>query len=238
MSARADLPALRRIAWDRYWTEVYRPGVDGPGDFTRWAVPYLRSAGVRRVVDLGCGPARDLRFLVGEGFEVTGIDGSPAALALARRALDRLPAERRRTATLVRADVVDGLAARPAGSAEAVHAAATYQGLTRSELRRLFREVHRVLVPGGVHVWSVRSDRHAGTIDPASVPPNVPGLGFVVPLRFLSREECARLSGPKFERWALVRAPGSRTYYAAYRKRVPSIARSTTRNEPGRLEPG
>lgn len=41
-----------------------------------------------RAVDLGCGTGREVVYLAGRGFEATGVDISPTAIAMARRAAD------------------------------------------------------------------------------------------------------------------------------------------------------
>ncbi len=211
----------REIAWDRYWSEVYRFESLQPGGFTRWAMPFLRAAEVRHVVDLGCGPGRDMCFLLEQGYVVVGVDCSSVAEALAAKSLVRLPAEARARSQLVRAELLPFLESQATASIGAVHASATYQDLSDLELTRLFHEVSRVLVAGGVHLWSVRSERHAGKARPDTVPPNFPELGFSVPLRFFSREDITGLAGNLFENLALEEvetAPGFFAFYAADRK--------------------
>jgi len=83
---------------------------------------------------------------------------------------------------------------------EAVHAAATYGATPDDDHRLLFDEVHRVLTPGRLHLWSARGDRHPWRARPENVPPNRSGAGFLVPIRFLSRAQVDRLSARGFER--------------------------------------
>ena len=147
----------REHAWDRYWTEVHRGGHDHPGEFTRWAVPFLRSANARNVVDLGCGPARDLSFLLEQGFSVTGVDSSAVTTELAAKAISRLNPDLRGRGCAINDNLLDYLVRLEPASVDAVHAAATYQGLTDREVSALFYQVHRVLVTGGLHLWSVRT---------------------------------------------------------------------------------
>ena len=190
----------RDAAWDRFWSEVHKPGNVNPSGFTRWAVPFLRSAGTRTVLDLGCGPGRDMSFLLEQGFSVTGVDCSTVAVSLARENVSRLHEDARGRSKLVHAGILDFLGSMSMESVDAVHATATYQGLSEEELGRLFREVHRVLVPNGLHVWSVRSERHVGKTQPERVPPNFPALGHTVLLRFFTRDDTERLTKELFER--------------------------------------
>lgn len=208
---------LRTVAWDRFWTEVHPPENTGPGQFTRWTLSYLRSAGARTVLDLGCGPGRDMGFLLKEGFRVTGVDGSAVAVALATKALEPLEPALRARARLVRAELLEFLSTAPDTSFDAVHAAATYQGLDAEETRQLFDEVYRVLVPGGIHAWSVRSASHAGAARPEAVAPNFPSLGFMVPLHFFDRAEVTRLSSSHFENVDLLERDDLRSFYVVDR---------------------
>lgn len=211
----------REVAWDHYWSEVYHSGSFRPGGFTRWALSFLRTADAPHVVDLGCGPGRDLCFLIEQGYVVTGVDCSSVAVSLAERALARLSLDVRAQSRVVRTELLTFLESQAPASIGAIHASATYQDLSNLDLTRLFPEVARVLVPGGMHLWSVRSDRHTGKARPETVPPNSPGLGYSVPLRFFSRSDVADLVASLFENVALEEvetAPGFFAYYVADRK--------------------
>ena len=217
--ARGKRRDRREHAWDRYWTEVHRGGHDHPGEFTRWAVPFLRSANARNVVDLGCGAGRDLSFLLEEGFSVTGVDCSAVATELSAKAISRLDLRIRGRGCVINDDLLDYLLRLGPESVDAVHAAATYQGLSDREVSRLFDQIHRVLVRGGLHLWSVRNKSHPGRVHPELVPPNFPKLGFTVPLRFFSVKEATRFRGERFEQLALQETPDSHSYLIADRKR-------------------
>ena len=213
-----NLRSRRARAWDCYWTGVRRDLGRAPGGFTRWAVGFLRSQRCRTVLDLGCGSGRDLRSLLGLGFTVTGVDCSAIAIARVDRLTRSVPAAQQRRLALFHADLIEFLASVPASSVDAVHAAATYQTLSEPEIPLLFEQVHRVLVPGGLHLWSVRSARHAGRRRAEPVPPNTPTHRHSVPSRFFARRDIARLSRGRFERVRLTGAepaPGLRLYYVA-----------------------
>jgi len=78
----------RAARWYRYleWTILLAPG------FRRRAVERLRLARGQRVLEMGCGTGRNLRFLrdaVGGTGEVIGVDATPAMLAQARKLVGR-----------------------------------------------------------------------------------------------------------------------------------------------------
>ena len=223
MSARRVVREKRRDrrehAWDRYWTEVHRGGHGHPGEFTRWTLPFLRSANARNVVDLGCGSGRDLSFLLEQGFSVTGVDCSAVATELAAKVISRLEPDIGGRGCVFNDDLLDYLARLEPASVDAVHAAATYQGLSDREVSALFDHVHRVLVTGGLHLWSVRNKEHPGRMHPELVPPNFPKLGFTVPHRFFSVEDVFRFRGDRFEQLALQETSDSHYYMIADRKR-------------------
>ncbi len=215
-SVPSPVVASRAAAWERYWREAYRPGRERPGGFTRWAVRALRDAGAREVVDLGCGPGRDMSFLLEQGFAVTGVDVSPFAIEVAEAALRRLTPGSSSRARLVRSDLLEFLRRTPSNSVDAVHASATYQGLAPEEFEVTLQEIGRVLVPGGVHVWSIRTDRHVGRAQSEHVPPNLPGLGATVPVRFPSRDELARTVVEPLRRLTLEEVEVSRGRFSVY----------------------
>jgi SAM-dependent methyltransferase len=95
----------------------------------------------RRVLDLGCGPGRDLEFLEQLGCRTVGLDLSSGMLAQARLRVPRTP--------LVQADARHAPFA--AGNFEGVWACASLLHLARSQLPAALREVRRLLHrPGGV----------------------------------------------------------------------------------------
>ena len=218
-SSRGNRPEGRELAWDRYWSEAYRPGNEHPGAFTRWAAGFLRASGARSVLDLGCGPGRDMTFLLEQGFAVTGVDGSRVATHLAERAVARLPEPAATRGRVVHADVLEYVTRLDGDSVDAVHAAATYQGFSDRELRDLFDGIYRILRARGLHLWLVRGTHHAGRATPGSVPPNFPALGFTVPLRFFELEQIRRLGGHRFELLDLFETPDLHSFYVAERKR-------------------
>lgn len=87
-----DPAADRDRRWD--WEQILR----APAHGQRWLHPYeelppfvrlLEARGARRVHDLGCGAGRHLVFLARAGFDASGSDASPSALATAREWLAR-----------------------------------------------------------------------------------------------------------------------------------------------------
>jgi SAM-dependent methyltransferase len=109
-----------------------------------------RLASRRRVLDLGCGPGRDVGFLGRLGCQVVGLDLSSGMLLEAR---NRLP-----HATLVRAD----LRRRPLVSAcfDGVWACASLVHLPRASLPAALHEVVRLLRrPAGVLYLALKAGR-------------------------------------------------------------------------------
>ena len=106
-----------------------------------------RLSGPRRVLDLGCGPGRDLDYLGAMGCRVIGLDLSTGMLAQARR---RLP-----TAPLLCAD----LRRLPLADAclDGVWASASLLHLPRAEMPAALGGIARCLRPAGVLYLSLKS---------------------------------------------------------------------------------
>jgi len=92
------------------------------------------------IVDLGCGPGHVAHYLAGQGASVLGIDLSPEMIAEARAAYPDLTF---RTGDMFALPLADASVAGIAAFYAIVH-------LQTGELEAPFREMHRVLRPGGL----------------------------------------------------------------------------------------
>jgi len=101
------------------------------------------------VLDVGCGPGRDVRALTGRGIEVIGIDESPAMLNEARlRTTSQIPHR------MFRHMDVRNLAFPPETFA-GVWSCASFHHLNEKAADRAFGEIARVLHPDGVLFMAV-----------------------------------------------------------------------------------
>jgi SAM-dependent methyltransferase len=101
-----------------------------------------------RVLDAGCGSGRNVRFLLGVGFEVFGVDQDPAAVAgvraLAARLAPHLPARQFEVAPVERMPW-------PAECMDAVLSSAVLHfARDEAQFDAMLREMWRVLRPGGL----------------------------------------------------------------------------------------
>ncbi len=129
-----------------YGTQPSEPG--------RYAVELFTGEAVRDVAELGVGQGRDTLAFLHAGMTVTALDYADEGLAELR-------------ATAAAAGVGDRLStivsdARkplplPDSSVDAVYSHMLFNmALSTPELERLAAEIHRVLRPGGLHVYTVR----------------------------------------------------------------------------------
>ncbi len=149
-----------------HWDAAYErnPGMFGrsPSTSAIYAAQRFHDAGATRVLELGAGYGRDSLHFAAEGFKVVAMDYSATGL----QELED---------TAARAGLGDSIETQmhdvrtalplPDGSAHAVYAHLLLcMALSTAELGRLVDEVGRVLVPGGVFVYTVRntSDAHYG----------------------------------------------------------------------------
>ena len=148
----------RRKRQKEFWRARYEedPAFFGEreSDFAAWCAPLLRAErNIRDIVELGCGYARDARFLAAQGFRVSGVDltgvRDPSSTTSGR---DGPPCK------FVEADALEFLQRSPPRSVDAVYSNMLFNmDYTEEEHRELFAAIHRVLRDRGLHLYSARS---------------------------------------------------------------------------------
>jgi SAM-dependent methyltransferase len=143
---------------DMFGTDPSAPGLAAAEAFA--------AAGLGSVLELGAGQGRDTFYLARQGLQVTALDYAPSAVetlsakAEAGGLVDLV--------TVARHDIREPLPL-PDASIDASYSHMLFcMALTTSELERLVGELHRVLRPGGLVVYTARTtaDAHYGTGTP------------------------------------------------------------------------
>jgi SAM-dependent methyltransferase len=110
-----------------------------------------------RVLDLGCGPGANTWFLCRDGYQVSGIDGSPSAIEICKT---RLKTEN------LQADLRIGDITKPLpwgdGTFDAVVDCVSLYANPIDEIRKAITQVRRVLKPNGLFIWMAFSERTWG----------------------------------------------------------------------------
>jgi SAM-dependent methyltransferase len=108
--------------------------------------------------EMGCGAGPNLVWLAEKGITVTGVDIAPTALELARQNLEGRGLGER-VGSLIEASVSD-VPALPDGSLDGILESCVYQHLPLEERRAAFREIDRLVKPGGVFVGHMLEQGH------------------------------------------------------------------------------
>jgi SAM-dependent methyltransferase len=149
-----------------HWNEVYSREPDffgeGPSDCARIALDLFRESQIESVLELGCGQGRDSLLFARNGLAVT------ARLFRDRRFRGTERAGSLGLSSLVRAQTCNVKEPLPFAD-QTFDACFSHMllcmELSTAEIAFILREIHRLLRPGGLVVYSVRSnfDRHFRT---------------------------------------------------------------------------
>jgi ubiquinone/menaquinone biosynthesis C-methylase UbiE len=177
------------------WEDTYAANKDffgtGASEFGQRAAAWMAEAKAKDVLELGCGQGRDTLLFLRKGFKVTALDYSGNCLCQVRSAAESSGLRDLRT---MQNDLRLGLPF-PDASFDAVysHMLFTMQ-LTEKELEAAFKEVLRVLRPGGLNIYSVRNDHdpHFGKGKHMGEDMWQNPMGFVV--HFFSEEKIRRMT--------------------------------------------
>jgi SAM-dependent methyltransferase len=138
-----------------FWNEFYRRKLDSGDDLDwagEWTRPFLaplREAGVRTVLELGCGTGNDAARLAAEGYAVTAVDLSGEAIGRARARFGPL-------AAFLVADVTRPLPF-PDGAFDAVMSNVAVHMFSDNVTRAVFAQVGRLVRADGLFVFHVNS---------------------------------------------------------------------------------
>jgi SAM-dependent methyltransferase len=141
--------------WDQFFRQRRESGrdLDWAGVWTGPFLRPLRAAGVRTVLELGCGTGNDAARLADAGYSVTAVDLSSEAIGQARARFGSM-------ARFVVADMAEPLPFPDAGF-DAVMSNVAMHMFPDGVTRAVFAEVERLVRPGGLFVFhlNAREDR-------------------------------------------------------------------------------
>jgi 2-polyprenyl-3-methyl-5-hydroxy-6-metoxy-1,4-benzoquinol methylase len=160
------------VGFDQTWDDIFRSRAWGrypSEDVIRFVAGRFFSAHDRKqvhILDLGCGGGANTWFLAREGFTVTAIDGSAAAVAWTRDLLQREGCS---------ADVSVGTFLDlpfPDGAFDAVLDCVSIQHNPWDEVISIHRSVLRILKPGGWFFGIMLNDRSTRSPEPETASGN------------------------------------------------------------------
>jgi len=137
--------------WDQFFRQRRESGddLDWGGLWTGPFLVPLREAGVRTILELGCGTGNDAARLADAGYSVTAVDLSSEAVGRARARYGSV-------ARFVIADMTQRLPF-PGGSFDAVMSNVAMHMFPDAVTRAVFAEVGRVVRPGGLFLFHVNA---------------------------------------------------------------------------------
>ena len=177
--------------WDRMLAEHREMFGEAPSDPGRYAATMFQKDKAVHILELGGGQGRDTLFLARCGFQVTVLDYSKSSVeAIKAKAQEMALSD---SVTVVQHDVREPLPFAN-DAFDGCYSHMLYcMALTTTELEALSAEVRRVLKPGGLNIYTVRTtnDAHYGTGIHRGEDMYEVG-GFIV--HFFNREKIERLA--------------------------------------------
>lgn len=149
----------KEIDQREHWESIYRNSPDRfgfePSIIAQVALRMFQDEGAKTILELGCGQGRDTLLFLAKGIEVIGLDYSPTCLTqLKERATTH---QLEHLVDLRMCDIREGIHL-PNHSVDGCFSHMFFtMRLEESELSTIFREVLRVLKPGGLNIYSVRN---------------------------------------------------------------------------------
>ena len=180
----------------RHWRKMYAEHVDMFGKErsypARRAAEIFGTSGAKKILELGSGQGRDTLFFARRGFQTYALDYSEEGLHAIQKKADTLGLSP--SLTTICHDVRQRLPFED-NSFDGCYSHMLYcMALTTPELEFLSQEVHRVLKPGGLNIYTVRhtADPHYRMgIDRGDDMWEIQG-GFIV--HFFSKEKVEHLA--------------------------------------------
>lgn len=213
-------PAERRAVSDAIYRKDPDRFLGAPSRFFFWSLLYLARLGPHlSVLELGSGPGRDARALASAGHVVRAVDHSAVAI-------DRARAQPfSGSIRFERSDALSALRATAPSSVDAVYAHALYMMLSAKEMGELLSELSRVLRPGGLHLFALRSVTDPRAKRGRAIATDVRlGGPHGTPHRYYRAKSVASFGRGAFERVATEFVPDLHLWYVCDRRPGPRAA--------------
>lgn len=160
MQSQQKPKTAQKSHWDQIFSVEAAFFGEEPSGFAKRSLEKFRNEGVHEVLELGCGQGRDTLFFARNGLQVTAMDYAETAVAVLRE-------------KAAEAGLLSSISVQPHDVRESLPFAdacfdACYahmllcMELSTAEIAFILGEIHRVLRPGGIVLYSVRSsfDKH------------------------------------------------------------------------------
>ena len=158
------MECLPKTQQKTHWEEVFSKKKaffgENPSAFAQKALELFRGQSVHTLLELGCGQGRDTLFFARNGLRVTALDYAETAVESLQK---KAAADGLASSILIQAQDVRQPLPFPTASFDACYCHMLLcMEFSTDEIASILGEIHRVLRPGGIALYSVRSnfDKH------------------------------------------------------------------------------